>query len=91
MEGVTLRAERHKMLQMLADVQPGQVREGLMRVIALANRMHVVPAHDVHAYDPIREWTTTRLDPQSRSRHSSKLGEAGPRGCCFAPGPSPAS
>jgi N-acyl homoserine lactone hydrolase len=59
MEGVTLRAERPKMLQMLADVEPSQVRDGLLRIIALANRMHVVPAHDVHAYDSIPEWTSS--------------------------------
>ncbi|SOD61582.1 hypothetical protein SAMN06297387_103241 [Streptomyces zhaozhouensis] len=41
---------------MLADVQPARVREGLPRVIALADRTHVVPAHDTHAYDPIPEW-----------------------------------
>jgi len=58
MEGVTLRAERPKLLQILADVHPEQVREGLLRIIALADRMHVVPAHDVHAYDPIPEWTS---------------------------------
>lgn len=58
-EGVTLRAERPKMLRMLADVDPSQVRQGLLRVIALSDRMHVVPAHDVHAYDPIPEWTST--------------------------------
>ncbi|MEA5362964.1 MBL fold metallo-hydrolase [Amycolatopsis sp., V23-08] len=56
-EGVTLRAERPKLLRMLADVEPSQVRDGLLRVIALSGRMHVVPAHDVHAYDPIPEWT----------------------------------
>lgn len=57
MEGVTLRAERPKMLRMLADVRPEQVRDGLVRVIALADHMHIVPAHDVHAYDPIPKWT----------------------------------
>ncbi|MFD4636930.1 MBL fold metallo-hydrolase [Lentzea sp. NPDC058436] len=56
-EGVTLRAERPKMLQLLADVQPAQVRAGLLNVIAVADRIHVVPAHDVRAYDPIPEWT----------------------------------
>jgi glyoxylase-like metal-dependent hydrolase (beta-lactamase superfamily II) len=57
MEGVTLRAERPRMLRVLADVEPARVREGLLNVIALADRVHVVPAHDVHAYDPIPEWT----------------------------------
>lgn len=59
LEGVTLRAERPKLLRMLADTRPAQVRDGLLRVIALADRMHVVPAHDVHAYDPIPEWTSS--------------------------------
>ncbi|MFD7087885.1 MBL fold metallo-hydrolase [Streptomyces sp. NPDC059896] len=60
MEGVTLRAERPKMLRILADVHPTQVRDGLLRIIALAGRMHVVPAHDVRAYDPIPDWTAGR-------------------------------
>ncbi|MGM1062193.1 MBL fold metallo-hydrolase [Saccharothrix sp. Mg75] len=55
-EGVTLRAERPKVLRVLADVQPERVRDALLRVIALADRVHVVPAHDVHAYDPIPKW-----------------------------------
>ncbi|MEU0523109.1 MBL fold metallo-hydrolase [Streptomyces niveus] len=58
-EGVTLRAERPKMLRILADVRPAQVRDGLLRIIALADRIHVVPAHDVRAYDPIPEWTSS--------------------------------
>jgi N-acyl homoserine lactone hydrolase len=59
MEGVTLRAERPKLLRMLADVHPVQVRDGLLRIIALAGRMHVVPAHDVNAYDPIPQWASS--------------------------------
>ncbi|MGW3855444.1 MBL fold metallo-hydrolase [Micromonospora arida] len=65
-EGVTHRAERPKMLQMLADVNPKQVREGLQRIVAVADHMHVVPAHDVHAYDPIPKWMSvsgTRPNP----------------------------
>lgn len=60
-EGVTLRAERPKMLQLLADVEPAQVRNGLLRIIAVADRIHVVPAHDVGAYDPIPEWTASSV------------------------------
>ncbi|ANZ43463.1 Zn-dependent hydrolase [Lentzea guizhouensis] len=60
LEGVTLRAERPKMLRMLADVQPERVRDGLLNVIALADRVHVVPAHDVRAYEPIPEWAGSR-------------------------------
>ncbi|MEW2593309.1 MBL fold metallo-hydrolase [Micromonospora aurantiaca] len=57
MEGVTLRAERPALLRMLADVDATRVREGLQRIIALADLMHVVPAHDVRAHDPIPLWT----------------------------------
>ncbi len=56
LEGVTLRAERPGPLRMLADVQPAKVRDGLLRIIALRDRVHVVPAHDLHAYDPIPQW-----------------------------------
>jgi hypothetical protein len=59
LEGVPLRAERPKLLRLPADVQPAQVRDGLLRIIALAGRTHVVPAHDVHAYDPIPEWASS--------------------------------
>ncbi|MGW0435361.1 MBL fold metallo-hydrolase [Micromonospora sp. NPDC003197] len=67
MEGVTLRAERPKMLRMLADVNPAQVREGLQRIIALADQMHVVPAHDVPAYDPIPQWISASATHPNQS------------------------
>jgi N-acyl homoserine lactone hydrolase len=41
------------MRRKLADIDAGQVREGLLRVAALAGRIQVVPAHDVSAYDGI--------------------------------------
>ncbi|MEV8417636.1 MBL fold metallo-hydrolase [Streptomyces niveus] len=59
LEGVTLRAERPRMLQILADVRPARVRDSLLQIIALTDRMHVVPAHDIHAYDPIPRWTSS--------------------------------
>lgn len=55
-EGVTLRAERPRLLRMLADVRPAQVRTALLHVVALQDRMHVVPAHDLGAYDGIDVW-----------------------------------
>ncbi len=61
MEGVTLRAERPKLLRMLADVEPGRVRTGLLRIIALADRVHVVPAHDVGAFEVIDDWASNGL------------------------------
>jgi hypothetical protein len=41
---------------MLANVHPAQARDSLSRIIALADLMHVVPAHDVRAHDPIPKW-----------------------------------
>ncbi|MFS8198217.1 MBL fold metallo-hydrolase [Streptomyces sp. CWNU-52B] len=52
-DGIRRRAERPLLLRKLADTDPALVREDLLRVIALADVMHVVPAHDVAAYDGI--------------------------------------
>jgi N-acyl homoserine lactone hydrolase len=53
LDGIRRRAERPLLLRKLADSDPGQVRQGLLRVIALADLMQIVPAHDRHAYDGI--------------------------------------
>jgi N-acyl homoserine lactone hydrolase len=53
LDGIRRRAERPLLLRKLADSDPGQVRQGLLRVIALADLMLVVPAHDRDAYDGI--------------------------------------
>jgi N-acyl homoserine lactone hydrolase len=53
LEGVTKPAERPPVMRKLADVDAGQVREGLLKVASLAGLMQVVPAHDVRAYDGI--------------------------------------
>jgi glyoxylase-like metal-dependent hydrolase (beta-lactamase superfamily II) len=53
LDGIRRRAERPLLMRMLADVDPERVREDLLRVIALADVMQVVPAHDVTAYDGI--------------------------------------
>jgi glyoxylase-like metal-dependent hydrolase (beta-lactamase superfamily II) len=53
LDGVSRRAERPLLLRRLADSDPGQVRHGLLRVIALAGLMQIVPAHDRNAYDGI--------------------------------------
>jgi N-acyl homoserine lactone hydrolase len=53
LEGVRRRAERPLLMRKLADVDPGQVRQGLLRVIALAGEMQIVPAHDRDAHDGI--------------------------------------
>jgi N-acyl homoserine lactone hydrolase len=53
LDGIRRRAERPLLLRKLADSDPGQVRQGLLRVIALADLMQIVPAHDRRAYDGI--------------------------------------
>ncbi len=53
LDGIRRRAERPLVLRMLADSDPRMLREDLLRVIALAGAMHIVPAHDVSAYDGI--------------------------------------
>jgi glyoxylase-like metal-dependent hydrolase (beta-lactamase superfamily II) len=53
LDGIRDRVERPWLLRKLADSDPEQVRKGLLRIIALAGLMHVVPAHDRDAYDGI--------------------------------------
>jgi N-acyl homoserine lactone hydrolase len=53
LDGIRRRVERPWLLRKLADSDPGQVRRGLLRVIALADLMQIVPAHDHDAYDGI--------------------------------------
>jgi N-acyl homoserine lactone hydrolase len=53
LEGIRKPAQRPLLMRKLADVDPGEVREDLLRVASLAGLMQVVPAHDVRAYDGI--------------------------------------
>ena len=53
LDGIRRRAERPLVLRKLADSDPEKVRQGLLRVIALAGLMQIVPAHDRNAYDGI--------------------------------------
>jgi glyoxylase-like metal-dependent hydrolase (beta-lactamase superfamily II) len=53
LDGIRRGVERPWLLRKLADSDPEQVRQGLLRVIALADLMQVVPAHDSDAYDGI--------------------------------------
>jgi glyoxylase-like metal-dependent hydrolase (beta-lactamase superfamily II) len=70
LEGVRLPAERPLMMRKLADVDPGQVREDLLRVASLAGLMQVVPAHDPTAYEGIPRLTSrgTSADPAGPAR-----------------------
>ena len=53
LDGIRQRLERPLLMRKLADSDPEQVRQNLLRVIALADLMQVVPAHDQNAYDGI--------------------------------------
>jgi glyoxylase-like metal-dependent hydrolase (beta-lactamase superfamily II) len=53
LDGIRRRVERPLLLRKLADSDPERVRQGLLRVIALADLMQIVPAHDRNAYDGI--------------------------------------
>jgi N-acyl homoserine lactone hydrolase len=50
LDGIRRGVERPWLLRKLADSDPEQVRQGLLRVIALADLMQIVPAHDCDAY-----------------------------------------
>jgi len=53
LDGIRRRVERPLLMQKLADSDPGQLRRGLLHVIALADVMQIVPAHDRDAYNGI--------------------------------------
>ena len=53
LEGVPGPAERPLLMRKLADVDPGQVRQDLLRVASLAGVMQIVPAHDLRGYEGI--------------------------------------
>ncbi len=53
LDGIRRRVERPLLMQKLADSDPGQLRRGLLQVIALADVMQIVPAHDRDAYNGI--------------------------------------
>jgi N-acyl homoserine lactone hydrolase len=61
-------------MRKLADSDPEKVRQGLLRVIALADLMQIVPAHDQNAYDGIPR-LPARLAPVP-SIEAAKLGGA---------------
>src|SRR4051812_9895007 len=52
-DGIRRRVERPWLLSRLADSDPGQLRQGLLRMIALDRAMRIVPAHDLGSYDGI--------------------------------------
>jgi N-acyl homoserine lactone hydrolase len=63
LDGIRERLERPLMMRKLADVNPGQLRQALLRVIALADRMQIVPAHDGDAYQGIPQLRDDMMAP----------------------------
>lgn len=61
LDGIRRRVDRPLLMRKLADTDPEQVRQGLLRMIALADLMQIVPSHDRDAYDGIphlpAQWT----------------------------------
>jgi glyoxylase-like metal-dependent hydrolase (beta-lactamase superfamily II) len=53
LDGIRRRVERPSFVRKLADSDPEEVRQGLLRVIALTDLMQIVPSHDCDAYDGI--------------------------------------
>jgi glyoxylase-like metal-dependent hydrolase (beta-lactamase superfamily II) len=53
LDGIHRRVERPLPIRALADTDPAQVRQGLLRLIALADLMRIVPSHDLRAYHGI--------------------------------------
>ncbi|MFI1000481.1 MBL fold metallo-hydrolase [Streptomyces galbus] len=60
LDAIRRRAERPLIMRMLADTDPRLVRADMLRVIALADVMQVVPSHDVSAYEGIPMLLTSR-------------------------------
>lgn len=52
-DGIRRRVERPWLLSKLADSDPDQLRQDLLRIIALDGLMRIVPAHDLGSYDGI--------------------------------------
>ncbi|MFC6018339.1 MBL fold metallo-hydrolase [Plantactinospora solaniradicis] len=62
-DGIRRRVERPRLLSKLADSDPDQLRQDLLRMIALDGLMRIVPAHDLSSYDGI-----PRLTPEAAAR-----------------------
>ncbi|MFF3852826.1 MBL fold metallo-hydrolase [Micromonospora sp. NPDC002575] len=62
-DGIRRRVERPWLLSRLADSDPHQLRQDLLRMIALDGLLRIVPAHDLGSYDGI-----PRLTPEAAPR-----------------------
>ena len=62
-DGIRRRVERPWLLSKLADSDPDQLRQDLLRMIALDGLMRIVPAHDLSSYDGIPRLTPEAVAP----------------------------
>ena len=72
LDGINRRVERPWLMRKLADSDPEQVRQSLLRVIALADLMQIVPAHDRNAHEGIPH-LPSKLTPVSNPASAEKL------------------
>jgi N-acyl homoserine lactone hydrolase len=63
LDGIRRRVERPRLMSKIADHDPGQVRQDLLRMIALDGLMHIVPTHDHSAYEGIPMLTPEHAEP----------------------------
>lgn len=61
LEGVQRNVDRPWLMRRLADSDPGRVRADLARISGLANRYHVIPAHDDRAFTAMPVLTAEAL------------------------------
>ena len=63
LEDITPRVERPLLMRRLADSDPAGCAGDLARVVALAELVQLVPAHDARAYDGIPHLTPATVRP----------------------------
>jgi len=66
-DGIRRRVERPWLMSRLADSDPAQLRQDLLRMIALDGLLRIVPAHDLGCYDGI-----PRLTPEAAASSRGK-------------------
>jgi N-acyl homoserine lactone hydrolase len=64
LDGITRRLEKPLMMRMLADSDTKQVRRDMQRMLALATRMQIVPAHDGRGYAGIPLLVTSQVSAE---------------------------
>ena len=66
LDGITGRLEKPLLMRTLADSDTRQVRRDMERIIALEDRVQIVPAHDARGYSGIPLFVTSKDDVASK-------------------------